>query len=362
MSLYKIYKRLINEFYRPNKLLTKIIIENYIKLKRYISFYIKKDLFIAYYDMAVSGPSFDFSFFLAAADYSSKKKGFKNFYVVIFEESGLFYSEKTYSDMNSWKLYNIVIPMCSMYSNCNGFEYIKDKKDYLKKFKKNIDFYPQNYDFYNVKAFTYSDFIYDKNAFKLISGFTTNKVAKRYIKKNLNLEKKLISITIRGKSLYSVEKKEGFNSNIDEWIKACNYFLSQDYQVIIIPETFAEVPTEFIEIGCTPFKEGSFNLILRQACYEVSDINFFMPNGPASIAYLSKNINYIVFNFFTDGIQYQPGVEEASEKERFKQFKMIPGDGGWKFSNNKQIISKFNDKYENIIKEFEALEKNINHE
>ena len=37
---------MINEFYRPNKFLTKIIIENYIKLKRYLSFYIKKDLFI----------------------------------------------------------------------------------------------------------------------------------------------------------------------------------------------------------------------------------------------------------------------------------------------------------------------------
>tara|TARA_B100000787_G_scaffold170289_1_gene165777 strand:+ start:11476 stop:12564 length:1089 start_codon:yes stop_codon:yes gene_type:complete len=362
MSLYKLYKRLVNEIYRPNKIITKIVIENYIKTKRYFLSNKKKELFVAYYDMAVAGPTFDFSFFLAAADYSSKKKGFKDFYVVIFEESGLYYSQKTYSDINSWKLYNIVIPMCSMYTNCNGFEYISNKRDYLKKFKNNQEFYPENYDFYNVKAFSYSDFIYDTMAFNFISGFKSNKIAKRYIKQIINSEKKLISITIRGKSLFSAEKKDGFHSNINEWIKACNYFLNHNYQVIIIPETFTDVPKEFIKIGCIPFKEGSSNLILRQACYESSYINFFMPNGPASIAYLSKNTNYIVFNFFTDGIQYQPGVEEASEKERFKQFKMTPGDGGWKFSNNKQIISKFNDKYDNIIKEFKVLVKNIDND
>ena len=268
---------------------------------------------------------------------------------------GLHYSQKSLSDLNTWRLYNIVIPMCSMYSSCNGFEYIKDKTAYIKKFKNNIEFYPKNYDFYHAKAFSYSDFIYDESAFKYISGFKANKEACRYISNITNQEKKLITITIRSNSSISPKNKDGFHSNINEWVKAASYFNKKNYQVIIIPETFTDVPREFTELGCIPMKEGSFNLLLRHACYELSYINFFMPNGPASLAYLGKDINYIVYNFFTDGIEYQPGIEEASEKARLNQFKMIPGDGGWIFSSKTQIISKYKDDYENIISEFDNL-------
>ena len=164
----------------------------------------------------------------------------------------------------------------------------------------------------------------------------------------------MVTITLRSENFSSPKNKKNFNSNIREWLKVSRYLLEQNYHVIVVPDTFTKVPEEFIKIGCSPFNESSQNLMLRMAIYELAEINLFVPNGPATLAYLSKKVNYIVFKFFTAGVMYAPGVEEATEDARWKQFKMKRGEG-WKFSRNTQVISQYEDNSNNIINEFNRV-------
>lgn len=352
--MIRLIKRVIYEIYIPSTLITKKIIQSFVKIKNFLKFKDKK-IFLACWDLAAAGPSFDFGFFLASADFVSQKKGYAKFQVVIIESKSENFGINSENEENNWRLVNIIFPLCKMYERCEGFEYIRSKKNLILKLKqKNVELYPLNYDFNHIKVFEYSDFIFEKNLFNFITGFSANKIALQHCKNLFNNKKKIVTITLRTDNFSSPINKKNFNSKNDEWLRVCKYLLNQNYNVIIIPDTFTIVPEDFIKIGCKPFNESSLNLMLRMAIYELAEINLFVPNGPATLAYLNKKVDYIVFKFFTEGVMYAPGVEEATEDARWNQFKMKRGEG-WKFSKKKQIISSYEDDSNDIINEFNRV-------
>tara|TARA_Y100000816_G_C26106630_1_gene588303 strand:- start:484 stop:1569 length:1086 start_codon:yes stop_codon:yes gene_type:complete len=352
----RILKRIIYEIYNPSKRISKHIIRKYVSLKNYLKFSNKnKNIFIACWDLAAVGGSFDFGFFLAAADYISQKKGYHDFCILIIESKGEKFSIKSKSDNLSWRLSNIIYPLCQMYERCTGFEYISDKSKLKSKLNlDNVEFYPENYDLNHIRSFEYSDIIYEDNLFKIISGFKSNPLAITYCEKYLDIKKNIVSITLRSENFAAAKNKLNFNSNIKEWLIASKYFIKKGFEVIIIPDTFSTHPFEFEKIGCKVFNLASQNLMLRMAIYEKATVNMFVPMGPATLAYLNKNISYIVFKFFTKGVMYSPGVEEATIEARWKQFRIKPGKS-WKFAKSTQIISKYKDDSQYIIEEFDRF-------
>jgi hypothetical protein len=161
------------------------------------------------------------------------------------------YSVSSKSDNESWQLANIIYPLCEMYERCSGYEYIDDKSKI--KSKLNLDavmFYPENYDLNHIRSFDYSDVIFETKLFNYISGFKANSTAKNYCKLFINSDKKIITITLRSENFASAQNKKNFNSNIQEWIKVSQYLLDKNFDVMIIPDTFSEVPSEFKKIGC----------------------------------------------------------------------------------------------------------------
>ncbi len=106
-----------------------------------------------------------------------------------------------------------------------------------------------------------------------------------------------ISLTLR-----QSEFKEGRNSRVDQWVNFADYLVSKGYTPIFVPDTEASLngrlglPERFLinELA-------AIDLEVRNAFYEVCDLNFFVGNGPCFLPFFNKHIDYVVCNLLIPG-------------------------------------------------------------
>jgi len=348
-GFYWSFLRVLRRFTKPHNRPIKIIMDLIYALKKHFislksSKKDEKGFLVAVYDLSSNSVSFDFAFFLAAAESFAIKQGEESFVVSIVRKENDAFKGSTYSSVVDdeslkWKLDNIIIPLISLYPKCSGFSILPKEEGHNLEHKDRL-VYPR---FYNDN---YSPVMDYKEIFSILkedrfTGFRASIQGTRYI--NLWLREKKISspvvtITIRNYN-YDVSR----NSNIDEWIKFANWLIKEGYAPIFIPDTDSSFNLGSSLNSFHIFRECCWNLGLRVAVYENAYLNF-VTAGPASVAQLNRTVKYVSMNMLSEGSQ------QASLKN-FKKMGLEIGEN-FKFSKWYQVLSFKEDNYENILQEF----------
>jgi len=134
-----------------------------------------------------------------------------------------------------------------------------------------------------------------------MQGFEASLEAHRYIKKWLDQiakGRKVITLTLRQ---YKVDKER--NNDMDAWVQFLEGLDSEEYTVVIIPDTDAVAEFRQSPLGHYPmFEPACFDVDLRFALYEQAFLNMFINNGPCVAASLSKKIDYLMFKLVVPNV------------------------------------------------------------
>lgn len=105
-----------------------------------------------------------------------------------------------------------------------------------------------------------------------------------------------ISITVR-----DYTRSPARNSATGEWRKLIESYGSSGIRFVIVPDYFKLFqPTGLEAPGVTVFEAAALSLGLRSALYRSADLNLFVGNGPATIAYIDHAVRFLTFKMVTD--------------------------------------------------------------
>ena len=356
-GIYWSFLRVLRRFRKPHNRNIKILMNTIYGLKKQFidMFSTRKDEnddLIAVYDLSSNSVSFDFAYFLAAAESFAIKQGRDSFFVYIVRKEndaikGSPYSSIVDEESVKWRLDNVIIPLISLYPKCIGYS-ILPKEENIHPLAKERIIYPR---FYSANYAPVNDY---KEILSLLkedkfSGFSASKQGIRYIKLWLeehNITRPVVTITIRN---YKVDVLR--NSNIDEWVKFAEWLIEEGFAPVFIPDTDSCFVQEVKLDNFFVFRESSWNLGLRMALYEDSYLNF-VSAGVSAIAHLNRKIRYISMNMIVEGSQ-------QAEIKHYKKMGFKIGQN-YDFAKWYQVLCWKEDSFDNITQEFQkflALEK-----
>ncbi len=255
---------------------------------------------VANYDLSRYPISYDFAFFLECALIKKRLSFFKELHVnlILPQDVGNIAGVSAASDKavdgfgRSFRINHIcgqiasLFPLDSFRIVPSAPELDSDKEAAL------YQEYPHHADFY----------AYVNENHKSVQGFNASTQAKRYTQQYLRALSDGPYCTL---SLRYYEFDPQRNSNLSEWQKVIDDLISRGITPIIVPDTdqFGKevglaVPHQNI------FWAGCFDVDLRYALYESCDFNFFVNNGPATMASLNRNISFSTFKFVAPGVPH----------------------------------------------------------
>jgi len=306
------------------------------------------DYVTAIYDLNVNPITYDFAFFLAAAElfaFKNKKRAFEVLFVpqrkdhVVGGESEKCQSTPDEENMK-WRFENIILPLMSIYPACIGHSILPKGSDTSEAIKGKFH-YPEFYS----ESFPEADFYWEVYASKnKFFGFSASFQGKRYIeswKKFNNIKGKVVTITLRQ---YRFDPMR--NSTVDEWIKFARYIKEKGYTPVFIPDTDTCFEHDSRLDDFVVFEAPCWNLGIRMALYEGVDLNFFTNSGPAGIAVLNRNVASITMK------QLVPGSVQSHPEINTKRGVSVGQKTYDLFDDHFQIISWEDDTFENISEEF----------
>jgi hypothetical protein len=306
------------------------------------------DYVTAVYDLNVNPITYDFAYFLAAAELFALKNK-KSAFVVLFvsqrddhivNEVSRQYRSTVDEESMKWRFENIILPLMSIYPACIGHSILPKGSDTSEAIKGKF-LYPEFYSERFHTADYYFEVFASKNKF---FGFSASIQGKRYIESWKKLNKitgKIVTITLRQ---YNWDPTR--NSKVDEWVKFAQFIRGKGFTPVFIPDTDVCFEHDPRLDGFIVFEAPCWNLGIRTALYEEVDLNFFSPNGPAAIAILNRNAASITMKILV------PGSMTASVEGVTKMGISI-GQKTFYFSEDHfQVLSWEDDTFENIREEF----------
>jgi hypothetical protein len=314
------------------------------------------DYVTAVYDLDVAPITYDFAYFLAAAELFALKNNKRTFIVLFIhqgddkienEVSGKYRStlvvqknEKYDVETFIWRFENIILPLMSIYPACIGHSILPKKSETSEAIKGKL-LYPEFYSERFPVADYYREVYASKNKF---FGFSALIQGKRYIESWKKLNKitgKVVTITLRQNNWDPVR-----NSKLEEWIKFAQFVRKKGFTPVFIPDTESCFEHEPRLDGFIVFETPCWNLGIRIALYEEADVNFFTPAGPAAVANLNRNAASIVMKYFVQGSMF-------TSAETFSKAGVSIGQKTFDlFEDHFQILSWKDDTFENICEEF----------
>ena len=304
------------------------------------------------YDLTKNPLSFDFFFFLEAAEILKIKHNSEliNLYIKVPE----WYFNKNLSNLNSSDLhsdqtnsqkFNNIILKSFGYFNLNKIHFVKEFDDEINYLFKEKFVHHEKY--YN---------ILNKNPqlkYNISSNDETNKIVNQILQNENPKNKKVITVTVR--NYFDGGDR---NTNFEEWKKLIN-LLKRKYFIVLIPDAH-EFSNRNIINNFTNYKSVYSDLIFysaiadfdyRMSVYENSYFNLFLNNGPCVAASLNNKIKFLMFKITTNST---PHTSINFLKEL-----------GYKSYENPKYLSKFqkyiwkDDTFENMIGEVELFEKEL---
>lgn len=233
----------------------------------------------AFYDLAVSPPSFDFLSFLAGAERHRLALGEENMRVIVVAgpDHGFRLDQLPPRDPKTRRrmLEKIVFKLCGLVPSCVAVEECKDRASVAS--YKTGPVYPVGYDERNPASHYGTKMIFDA----VRAGCMPFR-ADMPTKKN----DKLLTITLRETPYWPTR-----NSNISEWQKVARHFMNKGHDVKIVRDTANA--TRALP-GFTTFPDASMSLQARLKLYEDARLNLFVNNGPAWLGLLAANVSLFI--------------------------------------------------------------------
>jgi hypothetical protein len=221
-----------------------------------------------------------------------------------------------------WRLYNLIIPATRLVASINCSAVVDDNDALRTVLASSAAYIPQEHflDGNKKRLGKFSQIIYAAKIGYDVQHISAPEHAKHvmaeWISRNIG-SKKLVTITLRQSKVQPLR-----NSNIESWIELYRFVEKQGLSAVFICDTEAilagdpGIPSDLVRCD-----NASISLELRCALYELADLNFFVGNGPGTIATFNKAASYIQCKLIVEGDTYG-----ATSLETYtKHYKLPPG-------------------------------------
>lgn len=275
----------------------------------YVHSYTQQDCLFAFYDLAVAPVTFDFLWFLAAADLERRLAGLATIYIIIVPgiDDGLRRERADYeaivnSSARRARIVNIILPACGFLPALSGITIASSrdaaaeltqragKRAFPKEYEPKLPSYP------GPKASLEAGRRGEQVA---ILRATPNdiEVARSWLKKRCG-KRQLITITLRQYGYMTAR-----NSNVNAWATFAERLDTSRFFPVFIPDTdqaFEEIPEPLSRFSLC--SEAAWNLGLRFGLYEMAYVNLGVNNGPMGLCWLDEKTNYITFKMLSESV------------------------------------------------------------
>lgn len=137
----------------------------------------------------------------------------------------------------------------------------------------------------------------------LVSGLSASVEAHRFVKLWLDTfqrDRKLLCITLRQ---YRYDPQR--NSNLAAWAAFLDQVDDSEFAVVVLPDTDHIVDFKWSALGkYACFEPACFDVDLRFALYETAYLNMFVNNGPGAASMLDKKIRYLMFKIVVPSVPH----------------------------------------------------------
>lgn len=270
---------------------------------------------LAFYDLEVSPITFDFAWFLVAADLERRRRRLERLHVVIVSgqnwESGP-ESEEYLSVVDGparrQRVFDILIPLTELMPSVGGVTLADDRSAAGRLVDGAAGYtFPRGYS----PALPFLENPFPKlvmqaaNAGEKIPSLRAPQSARQRIDqwrmRNFG-ERPLVTITIR-----DFDYQPGRNSNLAAWAEFAHELQQvEGVATVLVPDTSRTLESQHeVFAGLPVFVEPAWNIALRSALYEAGFVNLGVNTGPMALNWLNRNCRYVTFKMVLDD---EPGA------------------------------------------------------
>jgi tetratricopeptide (TPR) repeat protein len=264
------------------------------------------DRLVVYYDITIYPESFDFCFFLLAAEAYRQRIGAGSIQMMIMADAGEGWKfrslspeewQKYLTTTTWWRIQHMVVALANMLPTVSDIRVMTNRAECDRIWQTARYHYPVKSVAHDVPIYqAYREALHELYRGNLLNLLEAPAAANLYVEQILNTlglaAKRLIVITLR-EAIFCPER----NSNIPAWISLAEELRTAGYAVIIIPDTDTVLTGTSLLDSCTlPVNVlAAFNLYIRLAFYQRAHVSLFANGGPFLLAMVGARTRYMTF-------------------------------------------------------------------
>lgn len=312
----------------------------------------------SFYDLSIYPATFDFGYFLMAAEIARQKAGLKSLRVYIVRPGrdatqrlpdG--YVKVVDDDARAWRIPNVLVPILTLFPSVSAYSVLPDRiaASALREHLPNV--FPGPF---------HKDAVPTHLAHRSVNqelGLTPAALRPRASAEGLRFIRQWTAARAGGRKVVTITLRQyqylpKRNSNMEAWVAFTRELDDKGYFPVIVPDTAIALEPPPAELsGTTVFPEVALNLALRMALYESAYLNLATNGGPTSLLILSDRCPFLMFKLVVPGVSMSSG--EDFIKTGFTVGKDPP------FLNVRQHIVWEDDDLPVIRREFDAMAARI---
>ena len=306
-----------------------------------------------FFDLSRNGLNYGIVYSLSLAETERMSLGIESFdFSVVPASNDSFFASRSNRDKHydaaqkEWRLYNLVVPAARLFPAVREIHLHSSRDNAKASLNSSLFCYPINYsvDHPRKKVGSFQQLLDQAREGGDVQHVQAPQFAlqtmRQWLKQNACIEN-TITITLRQSDL-----QPDRNSNIKEWLELASHMEKVGFKPVFICDT------ELILFGTSGLPNtaircdlASLNIELRCALYELSKLNFFVSNGPLSLALCDKKISYISCKWLVD--KYKNTTEDFFKKMGFLREGQMPnrknpyGEILWETDRSDYLIHSF---------------------
>lgn len=316
-----------------------------------------------FFDTALMHVTYDFLWYMNAADTVRKKKGLKSTQLVITDIN----SKEAFDDVSYRKhvtfnskrqrIYDLILPSTEFFPSISQVIVARDERLLSLYFSTPPENrYPANYhpmigtlNELDMEALTYRDAVKLEPDSEYRPDIFIHAAAKEFANRWIdghNIINPIVTITVRDMSW-----QKDRNNIHDNWMALADLLSKRNYTPVFIPDTdfiFEENRNYSPHLSIGP---AAWNVALRAGIYDRANLNLGVSTGPMAIPQMSKHMRYLVFKTIVNSASI--ATEEAFIKRGIDIKK------GHNFSGPYQRFYTETDSLENLTRETFAMLESI---
>ena len=276
------------------------------------------DRLVAFYDLQHWPITFDFLWFMAAADQCRQQAGLKKIHIVLVPSEDWGIGPETTDDFmvvngsaRKQRVYDILLPAAALMPVVDGITLASSRRSAShqanaadgRKFPQT--YYPETPAQLIPLPKLVNYAVADWKRYETLRDSAANRDWVRNWSASVFGDRPFVTITLR-----NYEFRPLRNSNIDAWATFARELAERGFGVVFIPDTMASCNMSEQELGGAVLQEGSWNLGLRMALYEVAYANLGVNNGPMGLCWFSGSARYLTMKMvieeeFASSVEFQ---------------------------------------------------------